>query len=111
MTKPCPFCTDAGEVRFQEPMWFVKCCGCDARGPLEYNRDEAISSWEARRAMKIDKNEQAFDALEDALVAGLHADSEGRVSIDGVMPLLEAARAVLMIHRGVEPLMPKRSAA
>ncbi len=54
---------------------------------------------------------EAFDALEDALVAGFSADSDGRVAIDEIMPLLEAARAVLMIHRGVKPLMPKRKAA
>jgi hypothetical protein len=57
------------------------------------------------------QKQEAFDALEDALAGGLHADDRGRVSLDDVMPLMEAARAVLMIHRGVEPLMPRRSAA
>jgi hypothetical protein len=55
--------------------------------------------------------DDAFDALEDALVKGWRADERGRVALDDVMPLMEAARAVLMIHRGVEPLMPRRSAA
>lgn len=57
------------------------------------------------------KKEEAFDALEDALAYGLSFDNEGRVSLDAVMPLMEAARAVLMIHRGVPPLMPRKSAA
>lgn len=61
--------------------------------------------------MNEQQNEEAFDALEDALVAGFGADSQGRVSLDDVMPLMEAARAVLMIHRGKEPLMPRRRAA
>jgi hypothetical protein len=61
--------------------------------------------------MTNQQTEEAFDALEDALVAGLRADGEGRVAIDDVMPLMEAARAVLMIHRGIEPLMPQRRAA
>jgi hypothetical protein len=62
--------------------------------------------------MAIDpRMDEAFDALEDALVAGFRGDAEGRVSIDAIMPLLEAARAVLMLYRGVEPLMPKRRPA
>lgn len=58
-----------------------------------------------------DKQAEAFDALEDALVSGFTADERGRVSLDAIMPLMEAARAVLMIHRGVEPLMPRKRPA
>jgi hypothetical protein len=56
------------------------------------------------------QTEEAFDALEDALVAGFGGE-DGRVSIEKVMPLMEAARAVLMLHRDKEPLMPRRKAA
>jgi hypothetical protein len=42
--------------------------------------------------------ELCFDALEDALVKGWQVDSEGRVKLDALRPLLEASRAVLMAH-------------
>lgn len=52
------------------------------------------------------KENDAFDALEDILVRGFHFDSNDRVPMKDVGALLDAARAVLMIHRGVEPIMP-----
>jgi hypothetical protein len=55
---------------------------------------------------------EAFDALEDALAAGFGCSGDNfYVHIEDIMPLMEAARAVLMIHRGVKPLMPQRKPA
>lgn len=46
--------------------------------------------------------EAAYDALEDALVTGFAGNNDGP-TWEQIAPLMDVARTLLMLHRGVDP--------
>lgn len=50
---PCPFCGASHHTLQREqglthmPKVQVRCCGCGARGPLDFDVDRAVDAWNA----------------------------------------------------------------
>ena len=61
--------------------------------------------------MDKDQRAIAFDMLEDALIAGFPVNEDLMVDVGDLEALMETARAVLVIERGVEPIMPRGAPA
>lgn len=57
--------------------------------------------------MIFETKSRLYDHLEDLLVKGFPARNYEVVRLSDIQPLLETARALLMIERGKDPILPK----
>lgn len=44
----CPFCESDKVVVFCNPLWYIGCNDCGARGPTKIQRLNAIAAWDER---------------------------------------------------------------
>ena len=51
LLKGCPFCGTVNNLTIdvEDDYWFVKCEDCSARGPNDWQRQEAINIWNGAR--------------------------------------------------------------
>jgi len=96
--QPCPHeheqrtlgVTMAGTAVGNAPRWYVRCCDCDARGPLAGSIASATTAWN-RRALPTDPSRAVLEAINDC-AASFPPNSLEAV---GAVAAREAARAAL----------------